>query len=366
MTRWIFLGDDSRWQFVCWLLKISMEELPGQGRTTLLIRHGKVKYQINEEESILSIVTYNLLPGMEVFIPAYTEDLQLNLEEFDKCAVFETHPLGRESIDNLASLLESGKNEPMTLFVLMDLLDEIDYEPIVDAKSRKIALNKKGRDVIAARSATDVMEVLHWHRPLVKDLRRRIQNELRDIRNQIKLFDEYYAEYIKFWRVNGCLKPEVKVQIMGFDNVKGKPHIWKCYNEAAYKILFPKTKIINAGIYGAIDLYRKILYNQTDKGKNLAAFIWNVDVDLRKIIEKLQLQFIESMKSPKKYHDFLSADEYGSEHIYLALVDKPGGRFYGIKDEFFNRYEKFVCEDVLKIVKGELEEHIENLRGMVE
>ena len=365
MTRWIFLGDDSRWKFVCWLLKISMKDLPGKGHQSLLIRHGSVKYQVHEEEIGLSVVTYNLLPSMEVFIPAYTEDLQLSLEKFNRCALFETHPLGRESTENLATLLESGKTEPMMLFILMDLLDEIDYDPLVDAKARMLALNRRGRDVFIARSETDVMEVLHWHRPLVADLRRRIQHELKQISKQVSQCTEYYAEYVKIWKVSGCLQPEAKAYITSFNNVKGRPHIWKCYNEAAQKILFPKSKNMNVGIYGAIDLYKKILYNPTEQGKNLAAFIWNVEVDLNQLKNKLYEKFNQSMTSPKKFHDFLSNDEANSEHIYSSLVNKPGARFYGIKDEFFSRYENFICVEVPEIVKNELEKHIDKLRGMV-
>ena len=181
MTRWIFLGDDSRWKFICWILKMSIKDLPGQGRTTLLIRHGSVEYQLLEEEVGLAIVTYNLLPGMEVFVPAYSEDLQLSLEKFDRCALFE---------------------KPMMLFVLMDLLDEIDYDPLVDAKTRKASLIRKGRDVLIARGTSDVFDILHWHRPLVADLRRRIQHELKQIRNQVNRCVEYYAEYVKNWRIN--------------------------------------------------------------------------------------------------------------------------------------------------------------------
>ncbi len=366
MTRWIFLGDDSRWQFVCWLLKISLKELPAKGHKTILIKHSTVKFQLQEEDSILTIMTYNMLPDMEIFIPAYGEDLKFTMEDFDKCAIFETHPLGRESIENLATLLESGKTEPMTIFVLMDLIDEIDYEPVIEVKIRKAHLMKKGRDVIVARSATDVYEILHWRRPLVTDLRRRIKHELKEIRNQVNLCGEYYSEYIKIWRISGCLNSAVKAHITSFENVKGHPHIWKRYNEAAQKILFPKSKNFTAGIYGALDLYKKILYNPTEQGKNLAAFIWNVEADLKQLNEKIKLTFAQNMTSPKKFHDFLNSDEYNSEHIYLSLVDKPGGRFYGIKDAFFNRYEQFVCEEVLAIVKSELEEHIDKLKGMID
>ena len=365
MIRWIFLGDDSRWQFVCWLLKISLKDLPGNGQKTILIKHDSVKYNLQEEESALILSTYNMLPDMEAFIPAYGENLQLSLEKFDKCALFETHPLGRESTENLANLLESGRNEPMMLFVLMDLLDDIDYEPLIDAKNRMSTLIKKGRDVLIARSETDVLEILHWHRPLVTDLRRRIQHELKAIRNQIKLCPEYYAAYIENWKIAGCLNPAVKAKITGFEVVKGHPHIWKCYNEAAQKVLFPNTKNLKAGIYEAIDLYRKILYNPNEQGKNLAAFIWNVEVDLMQLLEKLRSRFDQYMTSPKKYHNFLNNDESNSEHIYLSLVDRPGGRFYGIKNDFLNRYEQFVCVEVLETVKNELEEHIDKLRGMI-
>ena len=365
MIKWIFLGDDSRWLFVCWLLKISMKELPGQGSKTILIKHDTVKYNLQEEESLLIVTTYNMLPEMEVFIPTYGEDLHFDLKQFDKCALFETHPLGRESTENLANLLEFGRNEPMTLFVLMDLLDDIDYEPIVDAATRMATLRKKGRDVVAARSETDVLEILHWHRPLVTDLRRRIEHELKEIRNQVNLCGKFYSEYIESWKISGCLNPSVKVRITAFENVKGHPHIWKCYNEAAQKILFPKTKNIKAGIYEAIDLYRKILYNPNEQGKNLAAFIWNVEVDLEQLKNKLSARYAQYMTTPKKYHKFLNSDESGSEHIYLSLVDKPGGRFYGIKDEFIDRYEKFICDEVLETIKNELEEHIDKLRGMI-
>lgn len=365
MTRWIFLGDDSRWKFVGWLLKRTVNEIPGKGRITILIRHGNVEYQELEEEGGLVIVTYHSLPLTEIFVPAYSDDMQLSLEKFDRCALFETHPLGRESTENLATLLESGKTEPMMLFVLMDLIDEIDYEPLVDAKLRKVTLDRKGRDVMIARGVNDVLDILHWHRPLVSDLRRRIQHELKLIRNQIEHCGETYEEYISNWRENGCLSQEVKNEITAFKNVKGRPHIWKCYNETAQKILFPKAKTYEAGIYGAIDLYKKILYNPNEQGKNLAAFIWNVDADLKQLLKKFFDKFNEAMTSPKKYHDFLTSDESGSEHIYLSLVNKPGGRFFGIKEEFFGRYEQFVCKDVLRIMKTELEDHIEKLRGMV-
>ncbi len=371
MTRWIFLGDDSRWKFVGWLLKKSVKEIPGRGHKTILIRHGTTKYEEIEEESGLVIVTYSTLPQTEIFIPTYGEDLQLSLEKFDRCALFETHPLGRESTENLAALLESGKTEPMMLYVLMDLIDEIDYEPLVDAKMRKTLLTKKARDVMIARGVNDVFDILHWHRPLVSDLRRRIEHELKNIRNQINNCAEYYDEYIKNWRINGCLNPEIKNQITSFKNVKGRPHIWKCYNEAAKKILFPKVndfkkiKKTENGIYGAVDLYKKILYNPNEHGKNLAAFIWNVEIDVKQLLEKIYNKFNEAMTSPKKYHDFLSNDESAGEHIYLSLVNKPGGRFFGIKEVYFERYEKFVCEDILKIISKELEQHIEKLRGMV-
>ena len=122
---------------------------------------------------------------------------------------------------------------------------------------------------------------------------------------------------------------------------------------------------MNVGIYGAIDLYRKILYDPTEQGKNLAAFIWNVEVDLNQLKNKLYDKFNQSMTSPKKFHAFLSNDESNSEHIYLSLVNKPSSRFYGIKEEFLNRYENFVCEEVPEIVKNELEKHIDKLKGMV-
>ena len=74
----------------------------------------------------------------------------------------------------------------------------------------------------------------------------------------------------------------------------------------------------------------------------------------------------QAMTSPKKFHGFLSNDEFNSEHIYLSLVNRPGGRFYGIKEEFFNRYEKFIMEDTLKIISNELEHHAKQLKDMID
>ena len=366
MTRWIFLGDDSRWKFACWILKIAMSKLPGGTHKTILIRHDKIKFQLDEEENLLTISTYNLPPKIEVFIPAYSEDLQFDLEKFNRCAIFETHPLGRESIEDLAMLLESGKNNSMIVFILMDLLDEIDYDPIIDAKTRKEKLIKKNRDVLIARSIHDTYEILHWHRPMVSDLRRQIKHELLEIRGRINQCDNYFAEYVKFWQANGCLSEVMKNYITGFSNVKGHPHIWKCYNEAAQRVLFQKGKNANVGIYGAIELYKKILYNPTEFDKNLATFIWSVEADSNQLAEKIKEKFLQLMTSPKKYHNFLNSDEYNSEHIYKALVDRPGGRFYGIKKDFLNSYEKFICEEVLTIIKKELNDHIDKLRGMIE
>ena len=86
---------------------------------------------------------------------------------------------------------------------------------------------------------------------------------------------------------------------------------------------------------------------------------------MQQLGEKIKLKFSTSLTPSKKFHGFLNNDEFSSEHIYTALVDKPGGRFYGIRDEFFRRYEQFVCKDVLEIVKNELMEHIVKLKGMV-
>ena len=212
----------------------------------------------------MTVVTYNIPPNLEIFVPTYTDDISFNLEEFDRCAVFETHPLGRESTEDLAILLESSKkSEPMILFVIMDLIEEIDYEPIIDAKNRKYNLLNKNRDVIIARSDTDVLEVLHWHRPLVTDLRRRIQRELSDIRSRVYGFESYYNDCVKHWRVNGCLNPAVKEKITAFSNVKGRPHIWKSYIEAAQKTLFPPPSLSAqkntvGNVYEAVELYKRI------------------------------------------------------------------------------------------------------------
>ena len=370
MTRWIFLGDDSRWRFICWLLKIAMNELPKQGHKTILVKHGTLSYQLNEEDALISITTFHLPPYMEIFIPAYTANLQFHLNEFDRCAIFEMYPFGRESTEDLAKMLEmSKKHDPMMLFVLVDLPDEIEGDSLISVKNRKITLLNRNRDVLVARGRIDVLDILHWHRPLVNDLRWRMQHELEDIRSQVNSFYEYYQDYIEHWKSVGCLNSTARANITAFANVKGRPHIWKCYNEAAVKILFPQSLLKPppriGNLYEAVDLYKKILYNPTSIGKNLASFIWNVEADVKQLTEKIKQKFAQVMMSPKKYHDFLTTDEYNSEHIYKSLVEKSGGRFYGIKDDYFKIYEKFVCKDVSDIIKAELDEHVFQLKSMM-
>ena len=368
MTKWIFLGDDSRWQFICWLLGIALKHLPEQGRKTISIKHGANPTRWENEADLITAVTYNIPPEIEILIPTYGDDMQFSLQDFNRCAIFETYPFGRESTEELATLLESGRQmDLMVLFVLMDLPEEAETDPLVDVKSRKLALINKNRDVMTAHGSSDVLEILHWHRPIVSDLRRRIRNELLEILNQANRVSENYNEYIDKWTKTGILNSTVKESIISFSNVKGRPHIWRCYNEAAQRILFPtlQVKSRNIGIYEAAELYKKILYNSTQEGKTLAAFIWNVEADVKQLIEKFKQRYAVSMTSPKKFHNFLTTDEYSSEHIYKALVDKPGGRFYGIKEEFIDRYENFICREVLEIMTGELESHIERLKGMI-
>ena len=109
-----------------------------------------------------------------------------------------------------------------------------------------------------------------------------------------------------------------------------------------------------------LDLYCRVLY-KNDSENTFASLIWNVSSDCTQLIEKLRKKFLDDMKTPKKFQDFLNPEEYKSEHIYNSLIRK-GGRFGGIKEEFLTAYENFVRDDAQEILIAEIDEHIQKLK----
>ena len=138
---------------------------------SITVKRGQTPFERTETEKQVVISTYYLPPGIEIFLPAYSDDMNINTEAFDKCAIFEMFPFGKESTEDLARLLEtSKKNSPMLLFVLTDTVYNDDEDSLVGLQSYKKFLMKKNRDVLVARDESDVAEILHWHRPLATDL----------------------------------------------------------------------------------------------------------------------------------------------------------------------------------------------------
>ena len=360
MTKWIFLGDESRWLFASWILRMDAEELNED--KSLIIRRGQHSTQWNEEGKILIASTYYLPPGVEIFLPAYSDDVNINTSRFDNCAIFEMFPFGKESTEDLAHLIESSKKtSPMLLFVLMDVIENEEEDSLIGLQSGKRFLLKKHRDVLTVRDESDVTEVLHWHRPLAADLIKQIRRELQDIRtNADNIFDDY-DQFVSEQRTSGCLSESVKNRIVSFATIRGKSLIWMSYQEAALKVLFPPTN--TGGLNGLLELYKRTLYG-SEQEKNVASFTWNVSADCAGLSAKLREKFISSMKPPKIFQSFMSSDEYNSEHIYRSLI-RRGGRFAGITEEFLSRYEDFIKNEAQEILIAELDVHIKKLKEMI-
>ncbi len=359
MTKWIFLGDESRKIFVSWILKIESTDI--EEERSLILRRGETPLEKNiSGTGNLIFTTYNLPPGIEIFVPAYTANLNIDTSAFDNCAIFEMFPFGKESTEDLARLLTANKKKsPAILFVMMDVVDNEDDSP-VGLTAMKNIFTRKRRDILTARDESDVLEILHWHRPLAADVIKLIRSEIQDINsNTDEIFDAYENFLVEQKRI-GCLSDGVKNKIVSFSSVKGKNHIWISYREVAQKILFPQTK--SGGLKGLLELYRKTLY-QDEQQKSIASLIWNSDTDCAQLEKKLLARFDEVMQMPKKFQGFLNPEEAYSEHSYLMLIRK-GSRFSEIDKEFLSEYENFIQNDARDILIDELEFHIEQLKNI--
>lgn len=352
------MGDDSRRIFTSKLLQKPLEEIPED--KTLILRHGENLFTekiLSEEDSIYS--SYHVPPDTEIFLPAYSADMSIAEENFDNCAIFEMYPFGKESTENFAVLLEKEqKNYPAILFVMMDIVAEDEDSPVGLDAVRKIFL-RKNRDIIIFRDDSDILKVLHWHKPLGSDIVNLIRRELKEI---CLRFDEIYNEYENFLeqeKISGCLSPAMMNKIVSFDSVKRQTLIWRSYKFAAKKVLVTEK---NCGVQSLFALYCKILF--TSK-YSLAALIWNVQAECEKLSAKIQKKFDELLQSPKKFQAFLNTEETYSEHMYRSLI-RAGGRFGGIDKEFLAEYEKFLQYEVRKIFVAEVDLHIKELKNILD
>ena len=88
MTKWIFLGDDSRFIFISRLLQIPLEEIDGE--KTLIIRRGeKILSREISGGGNLIFSSWFLPPKIEIFLSTYSEEINFDTENFDNCAIFE-------------------------------------------------------------------------------------------------------------------------------------------------------------------------------------------------------------------------------------------------------------------------------------
>ena len=149
-----------------------------------------------------------------------------------------------------------------------------------------------------------------------------------------------------------------KNKIVSFDSVKGQNHIWMSYRAAATKILFTGKF---SGMKNLCELYRQTLFQEN----SLAALIWNVSAEEKKLEEKLRKSFDEVMQTPKNFQSLLNHDENYSAHIYRALI-RQGGRFGEVDKVFLSAYENFWRKSVRKIFVADIDSHIKDLKKFLD
>ena len=356
MTKWIFLGDDSRKIFVSRLLQIPLEEIDDE--KSLTIRRGEKIFSLevlDEKNSI--ILSYLVPPATEIFLPSYSGEMKIAENNFDCCAIFEMFPFGKESTENFTELLDSKKNFPAILFVMMDVAEEEENSPVGLNAMKKIFL-KKNLDIMIFRDDSDILKVLHWHKPLAADILNSIRRELHEICGRADNITQEYENFIAEQKLSGCLSDAAKNKIVSFDSVKGQNHIWMSYRAAATKILFTGKF---SGMKNLCELYRQTLFQEN----SLAALIWNVSAEEKKLEEKLRKSFDEVMQTPKNFQSLLNHDENYSAHIYRALI-RQGGRFGEVDKVFLSAYENFWRKSVRKIFVADIDSHIKDLKKFLD
>ena len=330
MKRWVLLGDESRWVFAERMLQTTIETTK-----TLLMKHGNER-EIWEGETISS---YNVPPNCEILVPAYGESM--DIDGFDNFAIFEGMPYWKEATEVTVQLLD--RKERQVIIVLADSLDE-------SMKLRQKQLKDRGFEVMSA-PIEGLILVLHQHRRLSAALKHQMKLEIDEIRKRAEEMD-----YEESARQMKCMSDEAKAEIVSFASVKGRPHLWKSYNETAVRFLFLE------GLSDALGVYKNILYRGQE---SITSFIWDEQANIAALKEKIKRRFFEYMRTPKKYQVFMSTDEQRNERIYQAVIEKPGGRFYGIKSEYIKRYDDFIRKELMGIIKDEAANRISKMEGLV-
>ena len=330
MKKWVLLGDESRWIFAERMLQTTI----GMSKT-LLIRHGRERIKIVGD----TISSYNVPPNCEILIPAYGESM--DIDGFDNFAIFEGMPYWKEATEVTVQLLE--RKERQVIIVLADSLDE-------SMKLRQKQLKEKGFDVLTV-PIEGLLLVLHQHRRLSAELKRQMKLEINEIKKRAEEMD-----YDESARKMKCMSDEAKAEIVSFASVKGRPHLWKSYNETAVRFLFLE------GLTDALGVYKNILYRGQE---SITSFIWDEQTNITTLKAKIKTRFFEYMKTPKQYQVFMSTDEQRNERIYKSVIEKPGGRFYGIKSTYIARYEDFIRKELMGIIKDEAMSRIRLMEGLI-
>lgn len=330
MKKWVLLGDESRWIFAERMLQTSIDT-----NRTLLMKHGSERFRSDGE----AVLSYNVPPGYEVLVPAYGENM--GIDGFDNFAIFESMPYWKEATEVTVQLLD--RRDRQVIVVLTDSLDE-------SIKLRQKQLADRGFEVMTAAFDSLIL-VLHRHRRLSAEIKRQMRLEIEEIKKRAEEFDyEESADQMK------CMSAEVKAAIVSFASVKGRPHLWKSYNETAVEFLFDE------GLTDALGVYKNILYRGQ---RSITSFIWNEQANVIALKDKIKKRFFEYMRTPKKYQVFMTTDEQRNERIYHSVIEKPGGRFYGIKSVYLKRYEEFIRKELMDIIREEAAVQIRKMEGLM-
>lgn len=360
LARWMFLGDESCRIFVGRMLNVSPKEIAGE--RTLVIGRGEREFEASIlEDGKLRILTRLIPPEIEILVPSYSDDSAIELQKFDNCAIFEMFPFRKESTTDFLRLLEMGGEQvPDLLIVLMNEVDAENIEERLEIARSYYA--RKNCDVMVVEDDFKIFDVLHWHKPIISGIVEQIRNhELKDVCAAAEDLIDNYEVYLTEQTRTGCLSKDAKTKIISFGSVQGRSQIWMSYQKAALDILLPRSQ--SGGLMDLIALYREALY-KTSPEDSFATQIWYDNEDCAQLRDKFQKKFKDSLKTPKKFQEFLSPRENKSERIYNSLISR-GGRFEGIAEEFLAQYEYFLWTEIREILVTTLDERIQKLENIV-
>lgn len=353
----ILLGDDSRYEFLAWLLPddIDFRELRELKEHPVWLRYGTV-FRRDWQGNEWIITTPALLPRTILYIPSdervcFQQDLPATV----RYIIFETHPYEKEENEKIFGVLAEKNAE--ILMVLMNLprrhASTDLSKPGEDLAKAESHYQKCGQVFRTIKDSSNVISVLHWQEPSLNYWRRYAEKLLKEMRSRIDSVETDYRELLEEWITDGeILSIRTIDAICSYRTVERSKHrsIWECFSERAIQLCFPTDKY--GGLYPIVGLYEAVIQDchlsflpvEDDK-----AFL---TVQLRQAAEKAFSQAHHPGERPKPF----------SKETYQSLVSAKGQPGFGIVAAFEKTYTHFIRNDALPVLQRLLEQRYSQLK----